>query len=135
MRWSAATRSIREAAKNKRQSILNKGLALSGVLNSVLRDERGPFQVIFGEDASLSPVIVLPIALVVFVVFVIIALRLVLKDKGKSEMTAEELEEDRALFDARMQRQADYNGTEYIPELARVAEAEEISEANRRQKN
>jgi len=87
---------------------------------------------LFGDDASVNPMIVLPIALVVFVILVIIAMRIIMKDKGKGEMTEEELKKDRALLDERMERDAAYWGQVYVPERARVAEAAEIAEANRR---
>ena len=98
----------------------------------ILNGEKGPFQMLFGDDASLSPTFILPIIGVVFVVLVIIAMRVIVKDKGKGEMTEEELEKDRALYDGRMERQAAFDGKEYIPELARAAEAAEIAEAKRR---
>jgi len=98
----------------------------------ILNSDKGPFQKLFGDDASADPMIVLPIVLIVFVVLIIIALRIVLKDKGKSEMSAEELEKDRELLDKRMQKEAEYKDIEYVPELARIAETEEIAEANRR---
>ena len=98
----------------------------------IINDDRGPFQKLFGDDASLDPMIVLPIAFAVFVVLMIIAIRILLKDKGKSEMNEQELEKDRALLDARMQKDAEYRGAEYKPELAREAERKEIAEANRR---
>ena len=101
-------------------------------MQEILNNDRGPFQVLFGDDASLNPAIVLPIATAVFVALIILALRIILKDKGKSEMSAEELEKDQALFDKRMGKQAAYEGKEYIPELARAKEAAEIAEAKRR---
>ena len=101
-------------------------------MSDILTDERGPFQILFGDDASLDPMIVLPIVLIVFVALMIIAIRILLKDKGKSEMSDEELEKDRALLDARMRKDAEYRGKEYRPELARSVEREEIAEANRR---
>jgi len=98
----------------------------------ILNSDKGPFQNLFGDDASADPMIVLPIAFIVFVVMIIIALRIILKDKGKSEMSMEELEKDRELLDKRMRKDAEYNGRTYVPELARIAETEEIAEANRR---
>jgi len=98
----------------------------------ILKNDKGPFQVLFGDDASADPNIVFPIVIVVFVVLIIIAFRIILNDKGKSEMTEEELEEDRKRFDSRMQKSAEFEGKEYRPELARAAETAEIAEANRR---
>ena len=86
----------------------------------------------FGDDASANPNIVFPIVIVAFVVLIIIAFRIIMKDKGKSEMTEEELEKDRARLDGRMQKEAEFMGEKYDPELARAAEAREIAEANRR---
>jgi len=101
-------------------------------MTDILNNEKGPFQNLFGDDASADPMIVLPIAFIVFVVMIIIALRIILKDKGKSDMTQEELEKDRALLDARMEKEAEFNGVDYIPERARAAEAADIAEAKRR---
>ena len=95
-------------------------------------NEKGPFQVLFGDDASLDPKILIPIMSVVFVVLIIIALRIIISDKGRSEMTEEELAKDRARFDERMEKRAKFEGKEYIPERARAAEAAEIAEANKR---
>ena len=101
-------------------------------MQDILSGERGPFQMLFGDDASLSPTIVLPVIGVIFVVLIIIAVRVALKDKGKSEMSEEELEKDRALLDDQMERTAAFDGKEYIPERARAAEAKEITEAKLR---
>ena len=79
-----------------------------------------PIQEFFGEDASASPAIVLPIVLAVFVICIIMIMRTLLKDKGKSEMTEEELEQDRAIFDTMMHRKAENEGYEYVPERARA---------------
>jgi len=98
----------------------------------ILNNEKGPFQVLFGDDASADPNIVFPIVLAVFAVLIILAFRIILNDKGRSEMTEEELEEDRKRFDNRMQKSAEFEGREYRPELARAAESAEIAEANRR---
>ena len=98
----------------------------------ILNGDKGPFQMLFGEDASLNPAFILPIIGVVFVVLVIIAMRVIINDKGRSEMSEEELEKDRALYDGRMERQAAFDGKEYVPDLARAAEANEIAEAKRR---
>ena len=87
---------------------------------------------LFGDDASADPMIVIPIAFAVFVILIIIAMRILMKDKGKAEMTEEELENDRALTDSKMEKEAAYMGMEYKPEIARAAEAAEIAEANRR---
>jgi hypothetical protein len=98
----------------------------------ILNNDKGPFQVLFGDDASADPNIVFPIVIAVFVIMVVIALRITLKDKGKSEMSEDELEKDRALLDDRLRQQAAFLGEEYKPERARAKEAEEIAEANRR---
>ncbi|MCL2110824.1 MAG: hypothetical protein FWH32_00945 [Clostridiales bacterium] len=65
----------------------------------MLRSEIGPIQAMFGESASADPNIVLPVAFAVFFIMVFVAMRITLKDKGKSEMTKEELERDRAFAD------------------------------------
>jgi len=101
-------------------------------MHEILNNDKGPFQMLFGDDASANPLIVLPIAFAVFVVLIIIAMRILLKDKGKAEMTEEELEKDRALTDIKMEKEAAYKGVEYKPEIARAAEAAEIAEAKRR---
>jgi len=98
----------------------------------MLSGEKGPFQMLFGEDASLDPGIVIPIASVVFVVMMILGVRIALKDKGKSNMTEEELKADRALFDDQMERQATIEGRIYKPEVLREMEKKEIAEARRR---
>ena len=101
-------------------------------MGELLDNEQGPFQMLFGDDASADPRIVLPIALAVFVILIILAMRIMMKDKGKSEMSEEELAKDRAMLDRRMEKQAEYEGKDYKPEQARVVEAAEIAEANRR---
>ena len=101
-------------------------------MGEILDNEKGPFQVLFGDDASADPMIVFPIVLVVFVVLMILAMRIILKDKGKSEMTEEELKRDRELFDSQMRKQAEFAGEEYVPERARAVESAEIAEAKRR---
>ena len=93
--------------------------------------ERGPFQILFGDDASLPAEIVIPVVGAVFIFLVVLAMRFILTDKGKSEMTEEELAADRAAFDARMQREADYKGVEYLPEKAREMEEEDMALARR----
>lgn len=98
----------------------------------ILENEKGPFQVLFGEDASASAAIVVPIIFVVIIVLIILALRIILNSKGRSQMTEEELKKDQALVDDRMRKQAEYAGEEYVPELARAKEQEEINEAKRR---
>jgi uncharacterized membrane protein len=98
----------------------------------ILNNEKGPFQVLFGDDASVDIRIVVPIVFAVIIVFLIIALRIILKDKGRSEMTEDELQADRILVDERMQKQAAFAGEVYKPELARQQEQEEINEAKRR---
>ena len=98
----------------------------------ILKSDKGPFQILFGDDASANPNIVFPIVLVVFVILVVWAMRVALNDKGKSEMTEEELEKDRVLLDDRMRKQAALAGEEYDPAKARAVEAAEIAEANRR---
>ena len=101
-------------------------------MTEILNNEKGPFQVLFGDDASVDPMIVIPIAFAVFVVLIIIAIRIIMKDKGKSEMTEGELEKDRALLDRKMEKEAAYKGVEYLPERARAVEAADIAEAKRR---
>ena len=98
----------------------------------MLNMEKGPFQVLFGDDASADPRIVLPVVLVVFVVLIIIALRITFSDKGKSEMTQEELERDRKILDEPMARHAEMMGEKYDIERVRAIEAREIAEAKRR---
>ena len=101
-------------------------------MSEILKNDKGPFQVLFGDDASADPNIVFPIVIVIVAVLLIIALRIVLNDKGRSEMTEEELKKDRAILDSRMEKQAEFAGEEYDPVKARLAEAAEIAEANRR---
>ena len=101
-------------------------------LGELMKGESGPIQMLLGEGTSSDPMIVIPIALAAFVILIILAFRILLKDKGKSEMTEEELEKDRALFDGRMRQSAAFEGKDYVPERARAVEAAEIAEANRR---
>jgi len=101
-------------------------------MTEILNNDKGPFQILFGDDASANPNIVFPIVLVVFVILIVIAFRIIMKDKGKSEMTDEELKKDRERLDTRMQKEATFMGEEYDPNLARAAEKKEIAEANRR---
>ena len=98
----------------------------------LLNSEKGPFQMIFGDNASANPNIVFPLVLAAFAVLIFIAFRILSKDKGRSDMTDEELEKDRAKHDKRMQKQAALDGKDYVPERARATEAEEIAEAKRR---
>ena len=98
----------------------------------ILKNEKGPFQVLFGEDASANAVIVVPIIFIVIIVLLIVALRIILNSKGRSQMTEEELAKDRELVDDRMRKQAEFVGEEYKPERARAKEQEEIDEARRR---
>ena len=98
----------------------------------ILNSDRGPFQVVFGDDASADPRIVIPIVFAVFVLLLFIAFRVILKDKGKSEMTEEELEKDRALFDDPMRKHAEMMGEVYDTERVRAIEARDIAEAKRR---
>jgi len=95
----------------------------------ILNGEKGPFQLLFGDDASLDPNIVFPIIAVLFVIMLIVAFRIILKDKGKSEMTPEELKADQERFDEYMGKQAVMVGKEYRPEVARAIEAKEIARA------
>ena len=101
-------------------------------MTDILNTEKGPLQALFGDDASVNPMIILPIAFAVVVILLILAIRIILNDKGRSEMTEEELEKDRALFDKKMEKEAAYKGQVYVPERARAAEAAEIAEAKRR---
>ena len=101
-------------------------------MGEILKNDKGPFQVLFGDDASANPNIVFPIVIVIVVALLIWAMRVALNEKGKGEMTEEELEKDRAILDARMEKQAEFAGEEYDPAKARVTEAVEIAEANRR---
>ena len=94
--------------------------------------DRGIIQAFFGDDASLDPGFVLPVVGIIFVFLVILAFRILLKDKGRNEMTPEELERDRALFDGRMEKQAALAGKEYVPELARAAEESDLRDAESR---
>lgn len=98
----------------------------------ILNSEKGPFQAVFGDDASADPMIVIPIVFAVFALLLFIAFRVLLKDKGKSEMTEEELEKDRALFDDPMRKHAEMMGEVYDVEKARAIEARDIAEAKRR---
>ena len=98
----------------------------------ILKNDKGPFQVLFGEDASASAAIVVPIVFIVIIVLIILAFRIILNSKGRSQMTEEELKIDQALVDDRMRKQAEFTGEEYVPERARAQEQEEINEAKRR---
>ena len=98
----------------------------------ILKNEKGPFQVLFGEDASASATIVVPIIFIVIIVLIIVAFRIIFSSKGRSQMSEDELKADQALVDARMSKQAEFAGEEYVPELARAKEQEEINEAKRR---
>jgi len=98
----------------------------------MLNSERGPIQVLFGDDAVGNPMVVVPIVFAAFVILIILAFRIISKDKGKSEMTEEELAKDRDLFDERMKLEAVHRGETYLPEVARAVEAKEIAEAKRR---
>jgi hypothetical protein len=95
----------------------------------LLNGDKGPFQVLFGDDASADPNVVFPIVAVLVVVMFIVALRIILKSKGKSEMTEEELKADQGLFDGYMEKQAVIEGKEYRPEVARALDAMEIAKA------
>jgi|GEM_PF-2449303 len=97
---------------------------MSGEMNIIER--------LFGENSSGDPRIVIPVVFVAFVILIVIAFRLIIKDKGKSDMTEEELEKDRELLDKQLYKRAEYLGEEYVPERAREAEAAEIAEARRR---
>ena len=99
---------------------------------NILNNEKGPFQVLFGDDASVSSTFVVPIIFIVIVVLFILAMRIIFNSKGRSQMTEEELKADQKLVDARMSKQAEFAGEEYVPELARAKEQEEINEAKRR---
>jgi septal ring-binding cell division protein DamX len=85
----------------------------------ILNNEKGPFQVLFGDDASVDPNIVFPIVSIIIVALLIIAVRVALNSRGKSELTEEELEADQAFFDAQMEKQAAFAGETYEPEKAR----------------
>ena len=98
----------------------------------ILNNEKGPFQVLFGDDASIDGTIVVPIIFVIIIGLLILALRVILNSKGRSQMTEEELKADQKLVDERMTKQAEFVGEEYIPERARAKEQEEINEAKRR---
>ena len=100
-------------------------------MGDLFDSDRGPFQAIFGDNASANPVLVMSIVLVIFIILIIAAMRILKKDKGRGEMTDEELEKDRARFDDRMHKQAAFDGKDYVPERARAAEAAEIAEADR----
>ena len=98
-------------------------------MSNMWNQGKGPFQMLFGDNASADPNVVLPIAMTVVIVLFAVAVIIILRSKGKSEMTEEELERDRASFDLRMSKQAKYVGEDYVPERARVQEAKEIAAA------
>jgi hypothetical protein len=98
----------------------------------ILNNEKGPFQVLFGDDASVDAKIVIPIVFGVIIALIIVAFVIILKSKGRSEMSEEERKADQELVDDRMRKQAALAGEEYVPELARQQEQEEIAEARRR---
>ena len=98
----------------------------------ILNNEKGPFQVLFGDDASASAAIVVPIVFIIIIVLIIVAFRIIFNSKGRSQMSEEELKADQELVDGRMRKQAEFVGEEYIPERAREKEQEEINEAKRR---
>jgi hypothetical protein len=98
----------------------------------ILNNDKGPFQVLFGDDASADIKIVVPIVFGVIIALIIVAFVIVLKSKGRSEMTKEERKADQDLVDDRMRKQAALAGEVYVPDLARQQEQEEIDEAKRR---
>ena len=94
--------------------------------------KNNPIEKLFGENSSGDPRVVLPIVLVAFIILIFIAFRLILADKGKSDMTEEELAKDRELFDDQLRRHAAIRGEEYVPEVARAIEKKDIEEARKR---
>ncbi|MDR0876358.1 MAG: hypothetical protein LBN12_09130 [Clostridiales Family XIII bacterium] len=98
----------------------------------ILNNEKGPFQVLFGDDASADINVVVPIVFGVVIVLIIVAFVTILKSKGRSDMTEEERKADQELVDERMRKQAALAGEVYVPDRARQQEQEEIDEARRR---
>ncbi|MDR1815390.1 MAG: hypothetical protein LBR00_01740 [Clostridiales Family XIII bacterium] len=95
-------------------------------MTEILNNDKGPFQVLFGDDASADPNVVMPIVIAVVAVLLIVALRVTLRSKGRSEMSEEELAKDRKIFDGRMEMQARLAGEEYDPSKARAQEEFEM---------
>jgi len=100
-------------------------------LFEVLRGETNLLERILGGTVSADPRIAMPILLAVFFALVFICLRVVFKDKGKSEMSEEELEEDRAIFRGPLERHADFRGRKVNYDLLDTLEAEEIAKGKR----
>ena len=86
---------------------------------------------VFGKDVSADPRIVIPILLAIFAVLIILAMRAVLKDKGKSEMSDDELAKDRALLRDSLAKEAALRGREVNTELLMSIEAKEIAAGKR----
>ena len=97
----------------------------------VIRGETNLLERIFGGNVSADPNIFVPIFLIAFFGLVFIALRIVFKDKGKSEMTEDELEKDRSIWHDALEREAALKGRKVNTELLMQLEAKEIEAGKR----
>jgi len=97
----------------------------------VIRGETNLLDRIFGGNVSADPNVFVPIFLIVFFGLVFIALRITFKDKGKSEMTEDELEKDRSIWHDALEREAALKGRKVNTELLMQLEAKEIEAGKR----
>ena len=97
----------------------------------VARGETNLLERVFGGNVSADPNVFIPIFLIVFFGLVFIALRIAFKDKGKSELTEEELEKDRAIWHDALAREAAFKGRKVNTELLMEIEAKEIKAGKR----
>ena len=97
----------------------------------VIRGETNLLDRIFGGNVSADPNVFVPIFLIVFFGLVFIALRITFKDKGKSEMTEDELEKDRIIWHDVLEKEAALKGRKVNTELLMELEAKEIKAGKR----